>query len=74
MPVLSEQDMRVLRFERSTWRTVGAKEHAIAETAPRSSSSQPRLIAFRDLHRPQLKLLQSCWDAKMIFNQLPQTY
>jgi hypothetical protein len=31
MPVLSEQDMRVLRFERSTWRTVGAKEQAIAE-------------------------------------------
>jgi len=31
MPVLSEQDMRVLRFERTTWRTVGAKEQAIAE-------------------------------------------
>lgn len=31
MPVLSEQDMRVLRFERTTWRTVGAKEQAMAE-------------------------------------------
>jgi hypothetical protein len=29
--VLSDQDMRVLRFERTTWRTVGAKEQAIAE-------------------------------------------
>ena len=31
MSVLSDQDMRVLRFERTTWRTVGAKEQAIAE-------------------------------------------
>ncbi len=29
--MLSELDMRVLRFERSTWRTVGAKENAISE-------------------------------------------
>jgi hypothetical protein len=31
MPALSERDMRVLTFERGTWRTVGAKEQAIAE-------------------------------------------
>ena len=32
MPALSERDMRVLAFERGTWRTPGAKEQAIAET------------------------------------------
>ena len=31
MPALSERDMRVLAFERETWRTPGAKEQAIAE-------------------------------------------
>jgi Protein of unknown function (DUF3263) len=31
MPALSERDMRVLAFERGTWRTSGAKEQAIAE-------------------------------------------
>jgi hypothetical protein len=31
MPALSERDMRVLAFERGTWRTAGAKEQAIAE-------------------------------------------
>jgi hypothetical protein len=31
MPALSERDMRVLAFERGTWRTPGAKEQAIAE-------------------------------------------
>ncbi|HEX7164288.1 MAG TPA: DUF3263 domain-containing protein [Trebonia sp.] len=31
MPALSEQDMRVLAFERGTWRTAGAKEQAITE-------------------------------------------
>jgi hypothetical protein len=31
MPALSERDMRVLAFERGTWRTVGAKEQAISE-------------------------------------------
>ena len=31
MPALSERDMRVLAFERGTWRSVGAKEQAIAE-------------------------------------------
>jgi hypothetical protein len=31
MPALSERDLRVLAFERGTWRTAGAKEQAIAE-------------------------------------------
>lgn len=31
MSALSERDMRVLAFERSTWRTSGAKEQAIAD-------------------------------------------
>src|SRR3984885_3720262 len=31
MAALSERDMRVLAFERGTWRTAGAKEQAIAE-------------------------------------------
>lgn len=31
MPELSEQDKRVLDFERGTWLTAGAKEQAIAE-------------------------------------------
>jgi hypothetical protein len=31
MPALSERDMRVLAFERRTWRTVGAKEQEIAD-------------------------------------------
>jgi Protein of unknown function (DUF3263) len=31
MPALSERDMRVLAFERGTWRNAGAKEQAIAE-------------------------------------------
>jgi len=31
MPALSERDMRVLAFERGTWRTTGAKEQAIVE-------------------------------------------
>ena len=44
MPVLSEQDMRVLRFERSTWRTVGAKEHAIAEILGISATRYYQLL------------------------------
>jgi hypothetical protein len=32
MPALSERDMRVLAFERGTWRSSGAKEQAIADT------------------------------------------
>lgn len=31
MPTLSERDMRILAFERGTWRTAGAKEQAISE-------------------------------------------
>lgn len=31
MPALSERDIRVLAFERGTWRNSGAKEQAIAE-------------------------------------------
>ena len=31
MPSLSERDMRVLAFERGTFRTAGAKEQAISE-------------------------------------------
>ena len=31
LSALSEQDKRVLDFERGTWRTAGAKEQAIAE-------------------------------------------
>ncbi len=44
MPVLSEQDMRVLRFERTTWRTVGAKEQAIAETLGISATRYYQLL------------------------------
>jgi Protein of unknown function (DUF3263) len=32
MPALSERDMRLLAFERGTWRSAGAKEQAITET------------------------------------------
>ena len=31
MPALSERDLRILAFERGTWRSTGAKEQAIAE-------------------------------------------
>ena len=31
MPALSEREVRVLAFERGTWRTAGAKEQAISE-------------------------------------------
>jgi Protein of unknown function (DUF3263) len=31
MSALSERDVRVLTFERGTWRSAGAKEQAIAE-------------------------------------------
>jgi hypothetical protein len=31
MSALSERDMRLLAFERGTWRTAGAKEQAIVE-------------------------------------------
>ena len=32
MPALSERDMRLLTFERGTWRNAGSKEQAITET------------------------------------------
>ena len=38
MPALSERDMRVLAFERGTWRTPGAKEQDIAEVLGMSST------------------------------------
>jgi hypothetical protein len=36
--------MRVLRFERSTWRTVGAKEHAISEILGISATRYYQLL------------------------------
>jgi Protein of unknown function (DUF3263) len=38
VPALSERDMRVLAFERGTWRTPGAKEQDIAEVLGMSST------------------------------------
>ena len=39
MPALSERDMRVLAFERGTWRTAGAKEQAIGDSVPSKSAA-----------------------------------
>ena len=44
MPALSERDMRVLAFERGTWRTAGAKEQAIAEVLGISSTRYYQLL------------------------------
>jgi Protein of unknown function (DUF3263) len=44
MPALSERDMRVLAFERGTWRTAGAKEQAIAEGLGLSSTRYYQLL------------------------------
>jgi hypothetical protein len=44
MPALSERDMRVLAFERGTWRTPGAKEEAIAEVLGISSTRYYQLL------------------------------
>lgn len=44
MAGLSERDMRVLAFERSTWRSAGAKEQAIAETLDMSSTRYYQLL------------------------------
>jgi hypothetical protein len=44
MAPLSERDMRVLAFERSTWRSAGAKEQAIAETLDMSSTRYYQLL------------------------------
>ena len=57
MPALSERDMRVLAFERGTWRTAGAKEQAIGDVrsdkaSPASDQDPrhhvPRKFGFRD--------------------------
>ena len=44
MSALSERDMRVLAFERDTWRTAGAKEQAIAEVLGISSTRYYQLL------------------------------
>jgi hypothetical protein len=44
MPALSERDMRVLAFERGTWRTAGAKEQDIAEVLGISSTRYYQLL------------------------------
>ena len=44
MSALSERDMRVLAFERGTWRTAGAKEQAIAEVLGISSTRYYQLL------------------------------
>jgi len=44
MPALSERDMRVLAFERGTWRTAGAKEQAIVEVLGISSTRYYQLL------------------------------
>ena len=44
MPALSERDMRVLAFERGTWRTAGAKEQAISEVLGISSARYYQLL------------------------------
>jgi hypothetical protein len=44
MPALSERDMRVLAFERGTWRSVGAKEQGISETLGISATRYYQLL------------------------------
>ena len=44
MPALSERDMRVLAFERGTWRTPGAKEQAITEVLGISATRYYQLL------------------------------
>jgi Protein of unknown function (DUF3263) len=44
MPALSERDMRLLAFERGTWRTPGAKEQDIAEVLGISSTRYYQLL------------------------------
>jgi hypothetical protein len=44
MPPLSERDMRVLAFERGTWRTAGAKEQAITEVLGISATRYYQLL------------------------------
>jgi hypothetical protein len=44
MPALSERDMRVLAFERGTWRSAGAKEQAIKEALGMPSTRYYQLL------------------------------
>jgi uncharacterized protein DUF3263 len=44
MPALSERDMRVLAFERGTWRSAGAKEQAITEVLGISATRYYQLL------------------------------
>lgn len=44
MPALSERDMRLLAFERGTWRTPGAKEQAIVEALGMPSTRYYQLL------------------------------
>jgi hypothetical protein len=44
MPALSERDMRVLAFERGTWRNSGAKEQAITEALGISATRYYQLL------------------------------
>ena len=44
MSALSERDMRVLAFERGTWRTASAKEQAIGEVLGISATRYYQLL------------------------------
>jgi Protein of unknown function (DUF3263) len=44
MSALSERDMRLLAFERGTWRTTGAKEQAIVEVLGISATRYYQLL------------------------------
>ena len=44
MSALSERDMRLLAFERGTWRSAGAKEQAIAEALGISATRYYQLL------------------------------
>jgi Protein of unknown function (DUF3263) len=44
VPALSERDMRVLAFERGTWRSSGAKEQAISDALGMPSTRYYQLL------------------------------
>jgi hypothetical protein len=44
MATLTDRDMRVLAFERGTWRSAGAKEQAIADTLGMPSTRYYQLL------------------------------
>jgi Protein of unknown function (DUF3263) len=44
MPELSERDMRILAFERRSWRSPGVKEQAIAEVLDMSATRYYQLL------------------------------